>query len=140
MNRIDALIKKTKAFPAAAANNNSDSIKLPLLGHKGAELFVKLPENSLLVATKSITVKVQDSEDGSSFADLPPCGAITVTGKTGNGMPDTPTTSYEIDDDGNVWTYWPLPRMFRGYARVNVAVETGGGDLTGLSYEFGIKA
>lgn len=135
---IDALHSVSKAFPAAAANNNSDTIDLgstPTSRPEGPEIAIKLPENSTLVATKDIYVKLQDSADDSTYADVPQLGTITVVGKSGDGMPDTDGEGYEVDADGNVWIFFPLPRQLNRYLQANIAVETGGGDLTSLNYE-----
>jgi len=145
MNKFfqDAALTETKAFPAANANNNTDGIFVDTQEESipGAELIVRFPENSILVATKSISVKVQtssDNGDADSYSDLSTLGTVTVTGKAGNGLPDSSGNGFEVDANGDVIVAYPLPRNLEAYLRVNVAVEDAGGDLTGLSYSAGI--
>lgn len=83
-NIQDASLSVSAALPAAGATANTDA--LDLQGGTGkVELNVKVDANTTLVAAKSVTVKVQESDDGVSFKDAPWAGIQTITGKTGNG-------------------------------------------------------
>lgn len=134
----DAQLTTTKAFPAAAASNNSASLEIgggdDYGRRKNLEVIVELPENTALVADKDITVKLQDSADDETFTDVALLGAVVVTGKTGNGMPDTDGPGYAVQEDGSILIAFPCPRGLKKHVRANVAVETGGGTLTALEY------
>lgn len=136
---LDYKDQVTKALPAAAATNYSDSIDLfatqrsagdaGTLGTANPRLFViKVPVGTALVATKTMTFEVQDSADNSSFADITGRDtALTITGITGNGNAAT-----EFQD-------W-LPPNCRRYVRLKQVVESGGGDNTAKSVTFGIAS
>lgn len=137
----DYSLKVSKAFPAANANNNSDGIDTGTLGSaaEAVNIRVQLPAAAALVATETAIVHLEDSADNSTFADIARLGAITVTGKTGNGVPDASVAgSFEVDADGNVNIDFPVPHDCRRYVRANVALSASAGDLTALSYTVGI--
>lgn len=122
----DALLSVSKALPAAAANNNTDSIDIGSAGpHRDKlKLRVDVPVNSVLVATKVLTLTFQDSADDSSFAAVDDPGqTITIVGDTGFAA-DT--------------LYFDVPQHARQYIRVNQAVETGGGDNTGTTLVYSL--
>ena len=122
----DELLKE-KAFPAAGGNNNSDSIYLgPITDRvENALIIVTIPANTILVATKTITAKLQSSADDSTFADIGALGSQAVTGLTGNGNARTELL-------------FPIPTGTKAYLRANVAVQASGGALTGLKYELAV--
>ena len=119
-NLIDALAQTTRALPAAAANATSTGIYVGGDGPHKERLKVKveLPANSVLVATKTLTVKLFDSADNSSFAAASPAQTYVITGDT--GFPAT-----EI--------FFDLNNSVREYVAVDFAVETGGGANTGTT-------
>lgn len=120
----DARTKVTKALPAAAANNASDSINLGTTTPgrtPNVELSVVLPATPALVDTKSITLKVQDSADDASFADVADLPTITVgpaAGGTGGSAVDR---------------RFKLPIGLRQYVRLYQAVDSGGGSNVAVS-------
>ena len=123
--RLDALTTVTKALPAANANTNSATIDLgevPDSALEHVELIVSVPATTTLVDTKLITIKVQDSADDSSYADVAGLGSQTVVG---------------ITDDGSVATTrrWKLsPSGIRRYVQVNVAIPSDGGDNRAFNF------
>jgi hypothetical protein len=120
----DALLAKAVALPAADANASTAGIDLGQVTafpiNEEINFAVEIPATTALVATKTVTVKVQDSADNSTFADVVSLGSQVVTGKGGNGS-------------DAVSLNWKLPGITRKYVRANVAVEDGGGDVTGTS-------
>lgn len=122
----DALLSVSKALPAAAASNNSDSIDIGGAGphRESLKLRVDVPANSVLVATKTLTLTLQDSSDDSSFASVDdPSAAITIVGDTGFSAA---TYYFDIRQNSNQ------------YVRVLQAVETGGGDNTGTTITYSL--
>jgi len=145
-NLRDTSLTVTKAFPAAAANNDSSSISVgggdDYARRNNLEIVVELPANSILVEAKTIIVTPQmssDDADADAFVRIPQLSAITITGITGNGMPEEAGSGYELTSEGNLLLAWPCPRYMEEYVRVNVAVLTAGGDLTGLEYTLSIE-
>lgn len=119
-NLIDELAKTTKALPAAAANATSDGIYIGGDGpHKERlKLKVSLPANSVLVATKLLTIKLYDSADNSSFAAASPVQQYVITGDTGFSAQDI---------------YFEITQTTRDYVAAYFEVETGGGNNTGTT-------
>lgn len=119
-NLIDATAQVTRALPAAAADVTSSGIYLGGDGPHKERLKVKveLPANTVLVATKKLTISLYDSADNSSFAAASPAQSYVITGDT--GFPAT-----EI--------FFDLNNSIRSYVGVNFAVETGGGANTGTT-------
>lgn len=109
-----------KACPAAAANHNTATIDMEqVLGGQLEEIEVEIsvPATTALVATKTLTIKLQDSADDSSYADIVGLSSLVITGVTGNG---SAATSRVVR----------LPRIARRYLQANIAVESAGGDIT----------
>lgn len=116
-NLADAASQVTRALPAAAANVTSSGIYLGGDGpHKERlKVRVELPVNTVLVATKLLTITLQDSADNSSFAAAAPAQSFVITGNTGFPAQDV---------------YFDINNSIRDYVAVNFAVETGGGNNT----------
>lgn len=119
-NLVDALAQVTRALPAAAANVTSSGIYLGGQGphRERLKLRVNIPANTVLVATKTLTLSLQDSANNSSFAATSPSQTITITGETGFAAQEL---------------FFDIPANARDYVGVNFAVETGGGDNTGTT-------
>ena len=119
-NLVDAQAQVTRALPAAAANVTSSGIYLGGQGphRERLKLRVNIPANTVLVATKTLTLSLQDSANNSSFAATSPSQAIAITGDTGFAAQEL---------------YFDIPASARDYVGVNFAVETGGGDNTGTT-------
>lgn len=125
MSKIrDTNLKKTKALPAAAATNYSDAIDLldsaPGIKTRNAEIEVVLPATPSLVDAKTVTLTLQDSADGSSFAAIPTLAAIVATGASGAGA-------------GAITRLFKLPETVRRYIRLKQDMLTAGGDNTAIS-------
>jgi len=73
-NIQDAALQLTKALPAAGASNQSDALDLGAVGGikpECVEVEIQVPAIAAHVTTSSdITLKLQDSADNSSFADV----------------------------------------------------------------------
>lgn len=119
-NLVDALAQVTRALPAADANVTSSGIYVGGDGpHKERlKVRVNIPENAVLVATKSLTVSLYDSADNSSFAAASPSQSKVITGDTGFSAQEF---------------YFDVDNALRDYVAVNFAVESGGGDNTGTT-------
>jgi len=123
-NIKDVKLEVSKAFPAADANNTSDTIDLGQIA--GGELEnvvieVEVPELTALVATKTATFTFQHGAAANSLAATDPAITHTITGVTGNG--------YAGDK-----TQFRLPPSCKRYIAVNCAVASGGGDNTAKKY------
>lgn len=120
----DEQLKVTKALPAAAATNYSDSIDLrdsaPGIKMRNAEIEVALPATPSLVDDKTITLTLQDSADDSTFADIEQLAAIVVTGAGGGG-------------GSAVTRKFKLPEDVKRYVRLKQAVLTAGGSNVAIS-------
>jgi hypothetical protein len=126
-NIRDALKTVVKALPAHNNNHNTPTIDLEQTvgGIIEAIAFeVSVPATPDLVDTKLITIKVQDSADNSSYANIDPLISTTIAGvATGQG--------------GAAKTVrFRLPPTARRYIQLNLAVESGGGDNTGVDVTF----
>jgi hypothetical protein len=123
-NIRDAALKVTKACPAAAANHNTDTIDLgcknPGASVESFEVEIAIPALPSLVDDKTLTVKLQDSADNSTFADVEQLASVVVTGASGKGSA-AKTVVVRLPSDVN------------RYVQANLAVVTGGGDNTAKS-------
>jgi len=116
----DTSLTKSVALPNAATVKNTDGVDLgKTLPFPITESFhVKL---STSVATgandKNITVKLQDSADNTTFANIAEIAALTVTDANGAGFPIGTTTV-------------ALPPDTRRYIRAAATGEANGGDAS----------
>jgi hypothetical protein len=110
----DARLQVTKALPAAAASATTDLIYIGGQGphREGLKVYVEIPANSVLVATKLLDVTLVDSADGSTSANTDPVQTKQIVGDTG-----FPVQRF----------YFDVPQSARAYLGVKFAVETGGG-------------
>lgn len=123
---VDALSQTTKALPAAAADNTTSGIYIgdPGPARERMKLRVDIPANSVLVATKLLTLDLHDSADNSSFAAVAgPKQAHVITGDTGFAA-DT--------------VYFDIPNHARAYVAVKQTVETGGGSNIGTTFAYSL--
>lgn len=129
-NFQDVNVRVTKALPAAAANNNSDSIDLghafPGRSVDKTELVINLPATPSLADDKTVIITLQDSADGSSFAAVTGVSTIVATGAGGVGA-------------AAIERRIKLPTGVRRYIRFNQAVLTAGGDNTAVSTTMGLR-
>lgn len=125
-NQRDADLEVVKALPAANANHNTDALDLEQTvgGQIEAIAFeVEIPALPNLVEDKVVTIKVQDSADNSSFADIDPLISTTVTGGVGNGAAAKSVR-------------FRLPPTARRYIALNIAVQADGGNNTASNITF----
>jgi hypothetical protein len=127
----DASLTKTKALPAAAAANYTDSVDLgnTILGPTAddVELLVSIEATPSLADTKSITLTIKDSADDSTFTALASAATLVVTGASSAGAAAAERR-------------YKLPPGTRRYLRVDAAVESSGGSNIAKSYSFKILA
>lgn len=126
----DANLIVTKAPPAAGATNYTDGINLGHLGlygvpPEGARLLVNIPAMAALADTKKLTLVLQDSADGSSFADVDPLIQTSVVGAGGAGC-----AAKEVE--------FPLPSTVRKHIRASQTEEAAGGDITGSTVTYSL--
>lgn len=118
--RTDKDLVASLALPAAAAN--AQTAALDLQGAvENCELEIAVEATTTLVADKTITLKVQESDDNSSFDDAPWAPTVTVTGKTGDG---SDAKSQRIG----------IPSTAKRYIRAYAATLAAGGDNTGKNF------
>jgi hypothetical protein len=124
----DLNLSVSKALPAAGAGNDSASIDTNNInpGRLGdpetanPELLIELPATPSLVDAKTITLTLQDSADGVTFANQTDVPAQVVTGGGGLG-------------GGAVAYQFKMPIGLRRYIRLDQAVLAAGGDNTAIS-------
>lgn len=127
----DANLTKTKALPAAAAANATDSIDLgqttlgPAADH--IEVEISIPTTPALVDDKTITLTLKDSADDSTFAAIPAIATLVQTGASSAGAAAASRR-------------FKLPPSTRRYLRLDAAVLTAGGDNTAVSYTLKVLA
>jgi hypothetical protein len=121
----DASFVKTKALPAAAAANATDSIDLgsTSLGPVAdfLEVEISIPATPDLVDDKTITLTLKDSADDSDFSAIPAIATLVQTGASSAGAAAASRR-------------FKLPPSCRRYLRLEAAVLTAGGDNTAVSY------
>lgn len=121
--RRDASLVITKACPAAGANHNSGTIDLQQAGSAvldQVEIEIAIPALPSLAADKTLTVKLQDSADDTTYADIEELASVVVTGVSTNGSA-AKTVSVR------------LPSSVKRYVQANLAVAASGGDNTAKS-------
>ncbi|OPZ47854.1 MAG: hypothetical protein BWY92_01696 [Firmicutes bacterium ADurb.BinA052] len=123
-NIRDAALKVTKACPTAGANHNTDTIDLgcknPGASVESFEVEIAIPALPNLAAEKTLTVKLQDSDDNTTFDDVEQLASVVVTGVSTNGSAASTVVVR-------------LPSDVKRYVQANLAVATGGGDNTAKS-------
>lgn len=122
-NSADALLTVTKALPAANANNDTDEINIGPVGphREKMKLRASWPANSVLVATKLLTLTLKSGATGALAAETDPTATYVITGDTG-------FAAGYVD--------FELGQNVGEYVAVNQAVETGGGDNTGTTFTY----
>ncbi len=122
--RRDAALTVTKACPAAGANHNTATIDLKSTTAgafaDSVEVEIAIPALPLLNETKTLTVKLQDSADDSTYADIPELATFVVTGGTSGGSAAATRVIR-------------LPSSAKRYLQANLAVAASGGDNTAKS-------
>lgn len=124
-NVRDAELKVTKACPAAGANHNTDTIDLscsnPGASVESFEVEIAIPALPSLVGTdKYLTVKLQDSADDVTYADIEQLASFAIVGVATTGSAAATRTVR-------------LPSDVKRYVQANLAVTATGGDNTASS-------
>ena len=123
--RRDAALTATKACPAAGANHNTATIDLKSTTAgafaDSVEIEIVIPALPSLAEGKTLTVKLQDSADDSTYADIPEIAAFVVTGAAAAAGSAVATRVIR------------LPSSAKRYLQANLAVAASGGDNTGKS-------
>jgi hypothetical protein len=119
----DAKLATSKALPAANANTNSDAIKVgKQAAMEAMEVVFGHGAVPALVEAKTLTIKLQHSDNGTSgWADVPGLAALVSTGAVGNGAP---AKNHKVRLPGNT----------KEFIRANAAVENGGGANTAVDF------
>jgi hypothetical protein len=122
-NAVDALLSTTKALPAANANNDSDALYIGGLGPHREKLKLRAswPANTVLVATKKLTLTLKSGATSTTAAELDPAQTFVITGDTG-------FAAGYVD--------FELGQGVLAYVAVNQAVEADGGNNTGTSITY----
>jgi hypothetical protein len=123
--RRDAALTTTKACPAAGANHNTATLDLKSTTAgafaDSVEVEIVIPALPSLAAGKTLSVKLQDSANDSTYADIPELAAFIVTGRANAAGSAAATRVIR------------LPSSAKRYLRANLAVAAEGGDNTGKS-------
>jgi hypothetical protein len=126
--QTDALKTVVTALPAAGANSNSATIDLEVAGdavRECLEVVISVPAIAALVDTKVITIKLQDSADNITFADVEEFASFTITGTATGGA--AASRSFH------------LPNTVNRYLQINRAVPGDAGTLTASSTTFQLR-
>jgi len=122
-NIRDAAKTATLALPAAAANASGAAIDLEQVNGgilENVDFEIAIPALPDLVDAKTLIVTVQDSANGTTWANLDPSQTTSVVGASSAGSA-AKTVRFRV------------PPQARRYIGVNLAVLTGGGDNTAKS-------
>lgn len=123
-NIRDAALKVTKACPAANSNHNTDTIDLgctnPGASVESFEVEIAIPALPSLASDKTLTVKLQDSADNTTFDDIEQLASVVVTGVSTSGSAASTVVVR-------------LPSNVKRYIQANLAVAASGGDNTAKS-------
>ncbi len=122
-NNRDAAKVGTLAVPAAGANASGAAVDLEQVNGgilENVDFEIAIPALPNLADAKVLTVTVQDSADGATWANLDPSQVTTVTGVSTNGS-------------AAKGVRFRIPPQARRYIGVNLAVAAAGGDSTAKS-------
>lgn len=118
----DALLTRSLALPAADASASTSPIDLEATSQAESPFEVEIRVEALpnLANAKTLTVTLEDSANGASFAAISGLSTLTVTGANGAGAD---AVSRKVR----------LPSAARRYLRATAAVQAAGGDNTASS-------
>ncbi|MCC5807188.1 MAG: hypothetical protein JJU00_12765 [Opitutales bacterium] len=126
----DHILRETTALPAAGADNATAAIDLgsvePFPANESFTAVVAIPATPALVDAKTITVTLEDSADGITFAPIASLAPVTVTGADAAGGPA-------------VESGLRLPDNVRRFIRAAAAVEADGGNSAAVSYTLNLQ-
>jgi len=122
--RRDTALTTTKACPAAGANHNTATLDLKSTTAgafaDSVEVEIAIPALPSLADSKTLTVKLQDSANNETFADIAELASLVVTGADAKGSAAATRVIR-------------LPSSAKRYLQANLAVAASGGDNTGKS-------
>lgn len=119
-NLIDKLLEVTTALPAQNTAKQTATIDLGLGLPEGIQLEISVPALTALADGQTCTIKVQDSADDSTYADLVGLSTLVLTGAGGAGAAAANRKVY-------------LPPATRRYIQLNIACSATAGDNTAKS-------
>lgn len=119
-NLIDKLLTVTTALPAQNTNKQSTTLDLGTGIPEAIQFEIDIPATPSLAAAQTITVKLQDSADDVTYADVAALSSVVVTGAGGGAGPATNRKVY-------------LPPTIRRYVQLNIAASATAGDNTAVS-------
>lgn len=115
---LDISLRQALALPAANASAASAGVYLGTGPHLDKiEVDLNVPALPNLVDAKTATFTFKDSADGVTYAAIPELTTLVLTGAGGAGADAAQRTVR-------------LPTSFRGWLRVDCAVQAAGGDNT----------
>jgi hypothetical protein len=121
-SRKDVNFMVTRALPAQNTAENSSSLDLeiaaPQFAGEYSEVEVVIPETTTATG-QTITVTLQDSADNSSFAQIPECETLVLTGVSNA----TARTNRK----------WRLPRGVKRYVNIRIAMSATTGNQTAIT-------
>ena len=115
----DAQLTQTVALAAAGASVSTTPLDLsqtPPNAHR-FEVELALPALPALADAKTVSVTLEDSEDGTSFAAIPELSTLVVTGSGGTG---SAAATRRVR----------LPSSARRHLRATAATQAAAGNLT----------
>ena len=123
----DTELTRTVALPAAGASASTDALDLMAVLQTEChfEVEVSVPALANLAEAKTLTVTLEDSADGVTFAPVAGLAPLEVTGGSGGGAS---AASLRVR----------LPWAARRHLRATADVEAAGGDNTADSLTLGL--
>ena len=122
-DRKDAKLIKETALPAAGASASSEIIDA-FAAVRNAEIALEIPKLTNLASGKKATVKIQESADGSTFADAPWAASLSVAGASGGGA----QSELRIG----------IPSTAKRFLKAVASVEADGGNNTAAKFVFAL--
>lgn len=123
-DRKDAKLIKETALPAAGASASSEIIDA-WAAVRNAEIALEIPALANLANGKKATVKIQESADGSTFADAPWAASLSLTGATSGGSAQS---ELRIG----------IPSTAKRFLKAVASVEADGGNNTAAKFVFAL--
>lgn len=114
-NRGDSEFIASLAVPAAAANGQTAALDLGSAAGN-CELLLTIPALANLASGKTVTAKLQESDDNSSFSDAKWAPSLSVSGAEGGGKADELRVA--------------IPSTAKRYIRAHVETAAEAGDNT----------
>ena len=126
-SRKDVNFIVSRALPAQNTAANSSSIDLeiasPQFAGEYSEVEVVVPATTTATG-QTITITLQDSADNSSFAQIPECETLVLTGVSNA----TALANRK----------WRLPRGTRRYINMRIAMSATTGDQTAITAQLAL--